>query len=197
MICYCIMLITAKRILRLATVLFIILGAIAYSSYQGRISDAVRTWVNGKEGAVWELIALWSGEENFTDELVMKDVVVVTGGSGAYSVTIERAVTPEERQTGLMNREELCENCGMLFIFDTDTRGGFWMKNCLIALDILFIDGNGVIVDVKENFQPCANDPCPSYRPLHDYRYVLEVNGGWIGQNEITVGDVVSGGPFP
>jgi uncharacterized membrane protein (UPF0127 family) len=58
-------------------------------------------------------------------------------------------------------------------------------------LDMLFVDKEGLIVDIKENFEPCFSYPCPSYVPEHTYRYVLEVNGGWVSSRGVGVGDWV------
>ena len=84
----------------------------------------------------------------------------------------------EERAEGLMNREELDEKKGMLFIFDDSSKYSFWMKNTLIELDIIWINENLEIVWIAKNVNPCEEDPCPSYMPQENAKYVLEINAG-------------------
>ncbi len=84
----------------------------------------------------------------------------------------------EERAEGLMNREKLDNNKGMLFVFDGSSKYSFWMKNTLIPLDIIWINENLEIAWIAENVNPCEEDPCPSYIPQDQAKYVLEINGG-------------------
>jgi uncharacterized membrane protein (UPF0127 family) len=79
---------------------------------------------------------------------------------------------------GLMNRKSLGENRGMLFIYETDEIYTFWMKNTLIPLDMIWIDGNGTVVRIIKDCEPCGNEYCQSINPNKKARYVLEVNGG-------------------
>jgi len=78
-----------------------------------------------------------------------------------------------ERQQGLMYIEDLLDLDGMVFVFDSEISGGFWMKNTLIPLDIAFFDATGDYVDGFV-MDPCTADPCPSYHPDGAYRYALE-----------------------
>ena len=66
---------------------------------------------------------------------------------------------------------------GMLFVFQVDSDGGFWMKNTLIPLDIVFFTADGGFVD-SLTMAPCTEDPCPVYRPRGAYRYALEAPAG-------------------
>jgi hypothetical protein len=66
---------------------------------------------------------------------------------------------------------------GMLFVFQADSEGGFWMKNTLIPLDIAFFTADGGFVDAL-TMVPCVEDPCPTYRPDGSYRYALEAPAG-------------------
>lgn len=118
--------------------------------------------------------------------------VKLISDSNMLSIMAEEAHTPEERMLGLMYRESLCSHCGMLFFNETDTREGFWMKNCEIPLDIIFISEEKKIVDIKHDFEPCTDEPCPVYHPDVPYRYVLEVNGGWTEKNDIEIGNVAT-----
>ncbi len=92
---------------------------------------------------------------------------------------LELAVSDQERFLGLMFRDQLAADGGMLFIFDQDDRYPFWMKNTFIPLDLVWIDRAGQVVDVRAGVQPCRSDPCPSYAPTKVGRAVLEVNAGF------------------
>ncbi|MDJ0497689.1 MAG: DUF192 domain-containing protein [Acidimicrobiia bacterium] len=87
------------------------------------------------------------------------------------------ADTPALRRTGLMFVEDLGDLDGMLFVFEADTSGGFWMKNTLLPLDIAFFDVQGGFVDGFV-MEPCKADPCPTYVPSGSYRYALEMEAG-------------------
>lgn len=104
---------------------------------------------------------------------------------------VEVADNQDERAKGLMYRESLAEDKGMLFIFEKEGRGGFWMKNTLIPLDMIFVDKEKKVVAIIKDAEPCKVVNCPSYSPESEYLYVIEVNGGWVEQNQVKVGDVV------
>ncbi len=94
------------------------------------------------------------------------------------SITAELAVTPSERARGLMFREKLLPDQGMLFVFEIEDYHSFWMKNTLIALDMLWLDKDKRIVHIERDVQPCRVDPCPSYTPKRPGSYVLELKAG-------------------
>lgn len=104
---------------------------------------------------------------------------------------IETADTPAQQEMGLMYREHLDEDSGMLFVFPEGGIHGFWMKNTKIPLDILWIKG-GKIKYISRNTQPCASE-CPIIRPNISADYVLEISGGLCEKYDIDVGDQVSG----
>jgi uncharacterized protein len=85
----------------------------------------------------------------------------------------ELAFTAEQRSLGLMNRRRAPAD-GMLFVFRTDTSGGFWMKNTLVPLTIVFFDAEGKRVR-RLSMTPCRRDPCPIYEPRRRYRFALEL----------------------
>jgi uncharacterized protein len=109
-------------------------------------------------------------------------------------VDVEVVSDVESRTKGLMFREELCDGCGMLFVFDDLGLYDFWMKNTLIPLDIIWINENYRVVDIK-NAVPCLVDEsygkCVSYGGDYLAKYVLEVNSGFVEENKIEVGDEV------
>ena len=102
---------------------------------------------------------------------------LIATGEGTRLVRVEIADTVEERQQGLMHRESLADDAGMVFIFFENTRGGFWMKDTLIPLSIAFFDEEGRILEIID-MEPCRADPCPTYDPGVTYRGALEVNQG-------------------
>ena len=101
---------------------------------------------------------------------------------------VEVVDTPETRQKGLMHRENLALNEGMLFVFDTSGNYPFWMKNTLIPLDMIWMNEEKEIVFIAKNVQPCEEDPCPSVNPGVDALYVLEINGGLSDVHSLEVG---------
>lgn len=102
---------------------------------------------------------------------------------------VELASTPESRALGLMYRESLEKNNGMLFIFDDENERGFWMKNTKIPLGMVFISKDKKVVNVI-TAQPCLQDSCATYPSNGPSQYVLEVNAG--EAENIKVGDSVS-----
>lgn len=106
-----------------------------------------------------------------------------------YCFLVEIAETPEELQRGLMFRESLPENRGMLFIFPKEGVYSFWMKNTLIPLDIIWLDKEGKVVFISEKTSPCQSDPCQIINPKVPAKYVLEVNSGLAQKIGISVGE--------
>ena len=105
-------------------------------------------------------------------------------------VFVEVADDQDETMRGLMFRKDLSWNAGMLFVFYDEEPRTFWMKNTLIPLDMIFVDSNLKIVDIKENVPPCAEgDECPLYPSRERAQYVLEVNAGFVQENGIKIGD--------
>jgi len=108
-----------------------------------------------------------------------------------YCFFVEMADDSSERSRGLMERESLDSDKGMLFIFDQESRHSFWMKNTLIPLDMIWINSNKEVVHIEKNVPPCQVDPCPSYGPDKDARYVLEISAGQSDQAKIQINDKV------
>jgi uncharacterized protein len=117
-------------------------------------------------------------------------VATIHTGEQLVRVNVELAESPEERQRGLMGRESLPADAGMLFLYPEDHRGGFWMKDTLIPLSIAFLGGDGAVLAMLD-MQPCTADPCPVYDPGVPYRSALEVNRGAFAGWGVEPGDVV------
>lgn len=105
---------------------------------------------------------------------------------------VEVAKTREERRKGLMGRESLAENTGMLFIFDKEGFHSFWMKNTKIPLDIIWIGEDNRIVHIEKNVPPCESDTCPSYKPAKKAKYALEISGSLADKLGIKIGDTAN-----
>lgn len=99
----------------------------------------------------------------------------------------EIADDPEERQIGLMFRESLGEDFGMIFIWPQDTNSGFWMQNTLIPLTIAFVRADGTII-AFEDMEPETTELHTSPEP---FRYAVEANQHWFEDNKVKVGDKV------
>ena len=105
-----------------------------------------------------------------------------------HAVAVEVADTPEKRTEGLMFRNSLGEDAGMLFVFDEPQEVSFWMKNTEIPLDIIFADEEGVVSELYKDVQPCLLPFCPTYASHSKVKYALEVNAGYAEKNGIQAG---------
>ncbi len=94
------------------------------------------------------------------------------------AVTAELAVTPEERARGLMFRDRLDADQGMLFIFDQEELNSFWMLNMKFPIDIIWLDKDKRVVHIEASVPPCPREPCPSYPTRLPALYVLELQSG-------------------
>ncbi len=108
---------------------------------------------------------------------------------GGGSITAELAMTAEERARGLMFRERIQPDQGMLFVFEEEGIYPFWMKNTLIPLDILWLGGDRRIVHIASDLPPCTAEPCPSYDPEVPAFYVLELKAGEARARGLKTGD--------
>ena len=104
---------------------------------------------------------------------------------------VEMARTPEEQAQGLMFRESLAPQAGMLFPFPEPGVHKFWMKNTMIPLDIIWIDSEGKVVFVSSDTPPCRSDPCPNYGPETPAATVLEIAGGMAKKEKVEVGSAI------
>ena len=116
--------------------------------------------------------------------------LTVTSADGETSVTltVEIANRSDQRQRGLMFRESMDELAGMLFVFQGERHGGFWMRNTLIPLDIAYLGADGAVLEIVHGV-PLSLD---ILTPSQGYWYTLEVNGGWFERQGLGVGDVVA-----
>lgn len=115
-----------------------------------------------------------------------EDRLVLHTGKGDFTFTVEIADTNEERAKGLMFRNELAADAGMLFDYGKEQEASFWMQNTLIPLDMIFIGADGVVKTIHVNAKPLDTTPIPSGVPV---RFVLEIPGGRSREIGLAVGD--------
>ncbi len=115
---------------------------------------------------------------------------------GSPRLDLELAQTPQEHEVGLMFRESLPSDSGMLFVYQAQAREAYWMFNTLIPLSIAWIDRDGTIVDIQD--MPRLNNPSNvqeasqhTYPPTGPYWYALEVNQGWFVQHGVGIGQQI------
>lgn len=111
--------------------------------------------------------------------------------TGIHVITAEVAATPYSRVIGLMMRDRLAPNHGMVFVFEDKSQHCFWMRNTLIALSIAFIDDDGTIVSIADMAPKSEASTCPP-RPI---RYALEMDQGWFAKRGVSAGKKISGLP--
>ena len=112
-------------------------------------------------------------------------VQIVTDKGIEYSFQLELAHTPKTRAKGLMHRQHLAENGGMLFIWPETATRLFWMKNTPISLDILFFDQTGQLVYLHPSAVPYSLQTISSLQPI---KYVVEIKGGYARRHAIETG---------
>ncbi len=104
---------------------------------------------------------------------------------------VEIAETPEQHMVGLMYRDHIPNDFAMLFVNTSEDDRSFWMKNCRVPLDIVFLDKNKRIINIHINVPPCPNEPCPSYTSLKPAQYILEFRGNRTKELKLKPGDTI------
>jgi len=114
---------------------------------------------------------------------------ILTADGESHAFTVEIADDPIERARGLMFRETMADDHGMLFDFAREQEVSFWMKNTPLPLDMIFAKADGTIVAIAENTTPQSTEAVPSGAPV---RFVLEVVGGTSARLGIAPGDRIA-----
>lgn len=114
-----------------------------------------------------------------------------TLNAGMHVIQAEVALSEAERQQGLMFREKMANNEGMIFIFPRPTGVCMWMKNTLLPLSVAFIDDNGTIVNIEDMKPQTTESHCAE----KDVRFALEMNLGWFKQKGLKAGSRIDGLP--
>ena len=135
-----------------------------------------------------------------SDPVVFETSKVIISGGGIdgaareYSFMVELALSTRQRARGLMFRERLADNMGMLFLYDSEARRHMWMKNTMVPLDMLFFDKNGGITRIEHEATPYSTRPISSEVPAQG---VLELAGGTARGLGIVAGDWILHPLFP
>ena len=116
----------------------------------------------------------------------------ITLSAGMHNIRAELALTPDQRQKGLMHRRDLGSHDGMLFVFDAPSPQCFWMRNTPTPLTIAFVADDGSIVNLAD-MKPFDDNSHCSAQPV---RYVLEMAQGWFAKRGIKAGFKLGGAPF-
>lgn len=169
-----------KLFIQLAVVVMVIsfLTLIIFSNFVGTDSpkkNELENAMNSKTTFVFKK----QGELAFTDQ----------NESVKSIIDIEVADDFQKRATGLMFREKMEENQGMLFLFELEEPQSFWMRNTILSLDILYVNSQKEIVKIYKNARPYSDDGLPSIKPA---KYVVEVIAGYTDKYKIVEGDKVN-----
>jgi len=137
------------------------------------------------------ILLFWGTSQFLLIGETASDIKLIPLFIGSEKFTVEIADTPEKQITGLMYREHIPDNFGMLFIHDNNEYRSFWMKNCKVSLDIIYLDENKQIINIHFNVPPCKWEPCPTYPSEKPARYVLELRGNRAKELNLKPGDTV------
>lgn len=135
------------------------------------------------------LLALAAACGDDSTELLDPNTETLHFTRAGHDVTLNAEVAdePQERAQGLMNRESMPDDTGMLFVWPADTETSFWMRNTVIPLSIAFVTAGGVVIDIQD-MEPLSEERIAAPQP---YRYAVEVNQGWFGDNDVRVDDLL------
>ena len=122
-----------------------------------------------------------SGEPTFTKEGTL--TFLQPDGTSLATIDIEVADTDAERQTGLMRRRSLGYDRGMLFIFESESTSGMWMKNTPMPLDIVFVDADSSVINIAKRTKPFSTE---TIEPAAPKKYVVEVRAGFADRHNLT-----------
>lgn len=122
------------------------------------------------------------------DSAPQLEELMIETSKGIVPYRVESAQTPEEMKTGLMNRDYLAPDSGMIFKLDAEQQAVMWMKDTRIPLDMLFVDSAGNIIWIYENAEPYSEKYIISPHPS---KAVLELNGGDVRKHGIKIGDKI------
>jgi len=168
-------------------------GAVAAAEFAGRTDPAMlrrmgRRGLVGMACATVAAIGIAAAAARAQDPGLERDELAIESASGTHRFIVELPRTPDQMARGLMHRRQLAADAGMLFLYPADRAITMWMKNTLIPLDMLFIAGDGRIVNIVERTVPLSLQVIESAGPA---RGVLEVNGGTARRLGIEPGDRV------
>ncbi len=146
------------------------------------------------------LASNWKTIANASEEIKQGQMLPITATAKiatGKTIQLEVAKTPKQQATGLMFRESLAADRGMLFPFENERIARFWMKNVPISLDMIFLNSNS-IVGIAANVPPCQAAPCPVYGPEKSPEQVIlvdqviELRGGRAAELGLKIGDKIN-----
>lgn len=143
--------------------------------------------------AAWFMCVLLLPAALFAQQGPQAPLRTVKLTAGIHVITAELAATPQSRMIGLMMRERLAPNHGMVFVFEDKSQHCFWMRNTLVPLSIAFIDDDGTILDIADMAPKSDASTCPQ----HSVRYALEMEQGWYAKRGLAAGKKIIGLPPP
>ena len=120
----------------------------------------------------------------------MRKDVKVDVSIGNYTLVADLSITYEQIIVGLSTKDSLEKNEGMLFVLNSSSRRGFWMKDMKFPIDVIWLNQNKEIVHIKKSLDPCVSD-CPVYYPDRESKYVLETVSGFADKQNLKVGDTI------
>jgi len=156
------------------------------------MNDRKRRFTRAGIQGLWLFAFAFSCQAQGTTQNAAQSLPTLTLNAGIHLITAELAQTEEQREIGLMFREAMAPNHGMLFVFEQAGQQCFWMKNTLLPLDVAFIADNGMVVNT-DRMKPRTLDAHCSTKPV---RFVLEMNDGWFAKRGIAAGSKLTGKPF-
>ena len=146
------------------------------------------------------ITGMLGGQEGEQQGIII-DEEMISGSNGHRQVNVtvnglvlvtDISVTNEQRTKGLSEKDDLAENEAMLFVFGSEAKHTFWMKDMKFPIDIIWIDSDKTIVHIEHNLQPCSSGIlCPTYKPNDGSLYVLETFGGFAEKYGIAKGTQV------
>ncbi len=142
--------------------------------------------------ALTTLLALLAGCRSTTatvDSLNTREVRPPNG----FKILTEIKATPADRAQGMMFRDSLAADRGMLFVHERPGEYGYWMFNCRIPLDIIWLDSSKTVVELSPDTPPCKTEAaqCPSYGGTKTSQFVVELQAGSIARHGLQAGDKI------
>lgn len=148
----------------------------------------ISRWIGPVFAAIALLAPMWSSAQDVPQLNLQRTRL----SAGMHIIDAQIALTPEQREIGLMMRKDMPQREGMIFVFEQASRQCFWMKNTLLPLTAAFVADDGTIVNMAD-MKPQTTDSHCSAQPV---RYVLEMNAGWFTKKGIKAGSKLGGSLF-
>jgi uncharacterized protein len=126
---------------------------------------------------------------DYAREPEFENLIIINSDGVSVSYKIEIALTDSQKRRGLMFRDFMPEDQGMVFIYTPERVASMWMKNTILSLDMVFIDEQGVIINIAENTTPFSLETISSELPV---KIVLELNAGQVQKHAFTIGNKVN-----